>query len=345
MMPNRLFGEDTMNAPWGLPARLKLVLMACRFFGAARLADSYRLIGKEVPKGGNPEPLTAGDFLKWLETGNAFLKPPNGLRVMQLIDRMVSSGLLVRAGYGNRSFAGMGDHYLHMATKWDERRKHFRYASVLGPEFLYHLCAQGLVHITGTFGETRDVAAGTGLVIDSCHVLTCRHVVTDMVVDRRQIIQGQEYVVDDGSVFPHPACDVAVIRVDGPPMSPLQGAIFQRPVVGQTVHTLGYPKLPGLKEAAVTIQQGAVTNESVTSLSGEPLFLYSAISRPGNSGGPVVSDDGYIVGLSIVDATAEYRPDEPFSPHYAGIPGQVVVWAVEGLGLGIDLSFEKYEAG
>ena len=242
MMPNRLFGEDTMNAPWGLPARLKLVLMACRFFGAARLADSYRLIGKEVPKGGNPEPLTAGDFLKWLETGNAFLKPPNGLRVMQLIDRMVSSGLLVRAGYGNRSFAGMGDHYLHMATKWDERRKHFRYASVLGPEFLYHLCAQGLVHITGTSGETRDVAAGTGLVIDSCHVLTCRHVVTDMVVDRRQIIQGQEYVVDDGSVFPHPACDVAVIRVDGPPMSPLQGAIFQRPVVGQTVHTLGYPE-------------------------------------------------------------------------------------------------------
>ncbi len=109
------------------------------------------------------------------------------------------------------------------------------------------------------------------------------------------------------------------------------------------VHTLGYPKLPGLRDATVTIQHGAVTNESVTSLSGEPLFLFSAISRPGNSRGPVVSDDGYIVGLSIVDSTAEYGSDEPFSPHYAGIPAQVVVWAVESLALGIDLPFEKYE--
>ncbi len=105
--------------------------------------------------------MTAGDFLKCLETGNAFPKPPNGLRVMQLIDRMESTGLLVRPGYGNRSSAGMGDHYLHLPTKWDERRKHFRYAAVLRPEFLYHLFAQGLVHITGTVGECRDAAAGT----------------------------------------------------------------------------------------------------------------------------------------------------------------------------------------
>ena len=342
-MPNQLFGKDTMNAPWGLPARLKLVLLACQFFTATKLADNYKLVGKEVPKGGNPEPLTAGDFLRCLETSGAFPKPPNGLRVMQLIDRMVSCGLLVRAGYGNRSFAGMGDHYLHMATEWDGRRKHFRYAPVLGPEFLYHLCAPCLVHITGTHKETGDTVAGTGLIVDPSHVLTCRHVVTDMTVDEKQTIQGREYVVDDGSIFPHPAADVAVIRVDGPPMSALQGAVFQRPVVGQTVHTLGYPRLPGLRDATVTIQHGAVTNEAVKSLSGEDLFLYSAISRPGNSGGPVVSDDGYVVGLSIVDATAEYRPDEPFSPHYAGIPAQVVVWAVKNLGLGIELPLENYE--
>ena len=143
MMPNQLFGKDTMNAPWGLPARLKLVLLACRFFTATKLADNYKLVGKEVPKGGNPEPLTAGDFLRCLETRGAFPKPPNGLRVMQLIDRMVSCGILVRAGYGNRSFAGIGDLYLHMETEWDEHRKHFRYAPVLGSEFLYHLCAPG----------------------------------------------------------------------------------------------------------------------------------------------------------------------------------------------------------
>ena len=118
---------------------------------------------------------------------------------------------------------------------------------------------------------------------------------------------------------------------------------MRTPVVAQTVYTLGYPRLPGLRDASVTMQQGAVTNESVTSLAGERLFLYSAISRPGNSGGPVMSEDGYLVGISIVDATGKYDATEAFSPHYAGIPAQVVVKAVQDLGLGIQLPFESYE--
>lgn len=56
-----------------------------------------------------------------------------------------------------------------------------------------------------------------------------------------------------------------------------------------------------------------------------------------------MSEDGYIVGLSIVDATAEYHRDEAFAPHYAGIPAQVVVEAVRSLGLGVELPFENHE--
>ena len=56
-----------------------------------------------------------------------------------------------------------------------------------------------------------------------------------------------------------------------------------------------------------------------------------------------MSEDGYIVGLSIVDARAEYCSDEAFSPHYAGIPSQVVVEAVASLGLGMELPYEDYE--
>lgn len=185
--------------------------------------------------------------------------------------------------------------------------------------------------------------AGTGLVVDSHHVLTCRHVLSDMDVDGTQTVQGREYAIDASSLHMHPDVDVAVIQVKGTPLLPLKGALFQAPVVAQSVYTLGYPKLPGLRDASVTMQQGTVTNEAVTSLAGESLFLYSAISRPGNSGGPVMSHDGYVVGLSIVDATGEYDANVAFSPHYAGIPSQVVVEAVRDLGLGIELPFEQYE--
>ena len=342
MAPEQLFGPDTMNAPWGLKSRLKLVALACHFFNATKVSSNHSVIGKAVRRGGNPEPLTVNDFLKFLQLRNDFRRTPNAFRVAQIVERMASTGLLVRAGYGYSSIAGLGDHYLYMATESEAARDLLRLVPVLGPEYLYELCAPCLVHITGKKDDGR-VAAGTGLVIHRSYVLTCRHVLSDMAVNNRQTFQEEEYAIHKESIHLHPGVDVAVIGVDGEPLTPLDGAIFQAPAVAQTVYTLGYPKLPGLRDASVTMQQGAVTNESVTSLSGENLFLYSAISRPGNSGGPVMSEDGYVVGLSIVDATAEYHTDDAFSPHYAGIPSQVVVEAVRSLGLGIELPFENWE--
>ena len=342
MAANQLFGVDTMNAPWGLESREKLISLSCHFFNVNKVADHHKIIGKDVQRGAKPGPLTASDFLKYLEVMTAFPKPPNALRVTEMLQHTASAGVLVNAGRGNRGFAGLDDHYLYIPTAWEVKRDIFRLVPALGPEYLYKLCAPSLVHITGT-KKGGDPVAGTGLVIDTSHILTCRHVVTDMEVDEKQIFQGQTCVISEDSIYKHPKVDVAVIQVEGTPLTLLKGALFLAPVVAQIVYTLGYPKLPGLRDASVTMQQGAVTNESVTSLEGESLFLYSAISRPGNSGGPVMSHDGYVVGLSIVDATGKYIGDEAFSPHYAGIPAQVVVEAVESLGLGIELPFEKYE--
>ena len=331
-----------MNAPWGLDSRLKLVALACDFFHVNRIAAHQTAIGKELPKQGSPTPLTVADFLQYLKIKRAFLKTPNAFHVTRILERMVSTGLLVHAGSGSSPLAGLQNHYVYGLPTHESRGGLFRLVPVLGPEYLYRLCEPGLVHITGTNRAGAQVA-GTGLVVDTRHVLTCRHVVSDMTVDSRQTFQGREYAVAHDSIHRHTAVDVAVVRVEGPPLSPLDGALMQAPIVAKTVYTLGYPKLPGLRDASVTMQPGAVTNESVVSFAGDRLFLFSAISRPGNSGGPVVSEDGYLVGLSIVDATGQYPANEAFSPHYAGIPAQVVVQAVKDLGLGIELPFEHYE--
>ena len=50
-----------------------------------------------------------------------------------------------------------------------------------------------------------------------------------------------------------------------------------------------------------------------------------------------MSGDGCVVGLCIGDSAAEYLSGGPFLPHYASIPGPIVVEAVRDMRLGVDL--------
>lgn len=336
-----LSGPDTMNAPWGLESRVKLVVAALGFFDLEHLADHRALIGKETPTGSEQQLLNTFDFLKYLEIRGLFSKPPNAFVVTRMLDLMAGKSLLTAAGNPSR-FGGLDGHYVTIGQPGEARRGLLALVCVLGPELLFDRCKSGLVHITGRNGKG-DAVAGTGIVVASRSVLTCRHVVSDMEVDSMQTFQGKECQVNDASIHCHPSLDVAVLQVQGPSLDPLNEAVFRTPIVGQPVYTLGYPKLPGMREATVVMQPGAVTSPSVTSLSGDQLFLYSAISRPGDSGGPVMSEDGYVVGLCTVDSAAEYSSDGPFSPHYAGIPGPVVVEAVRDMCLGLNLPFEELE--
>lgn len=330
-----------MNAPWGLPARLRLVLMACQFFRPSSVTDHSKLVGKEQT-GKSPTPLTVQDFLKYLDVRGVYTKTPSLLRVSRILDAMATAGLLLRTG-ASGSWPELATGYIYLPTEWEARRGQFRFVSTLGPELLYDLCEPGLVHITGTKKNSGQAAAGTGIVVDPSYVLTCRHVLDDMELDGHQVFQSQTYPLESMSLHLHPDLDVALLQVADSSLVPLAGAVLQRPVVGQVVHTLGYAKLPGLRDASVTLQPGAVTNESVQTLAGDTLFLYSAIARPGNSGGPVMSEDGYLLGLSTVDASAQYGADEAFSPHYAGIPAHVLVEAVSDLEEEVELPFEHYE--
>ena len=338
-----LTGPTTMAAPWGLEARILLVTTACKFFDVNRIVEMRTAIGQKIRPGEDTRYLSAGEFLEYLNVREVFPKPPNVFRVTQVLELLVEAGILTRitgAGGSAIQMTGIMPGRYMFTGMVDGHRAQFRVVSVLGPEFLYRLCEPVVAHVAGTDGNG-DPVAGTGLVIHEKHILTCRHVVCDMKLNPTQRVQGQDYEI--GSLHCHPRFDIALLRMSGPSLAPVAGLFFQQPIVGQDVYTLGYPKLPGLREASVTMQPGAVTNELVTSLAGDPLFLYSAIARPGNSGGPVMSRTGYVLGLSIGDSIGQYPGEDAFSPHYAGIPAQVLVQAVQDLDVGIGLPFESHE--
>jgi S1-C subfamily serine protease len=109
-------------------------------------------------------------------------------------------------------------------------------------------------------------------------------------------------------------------------------------------------------------QRGEVVNPSIeTSATGaaprQKTFLYSAIARPGNSGGPIIAQDGRVIGL-VVDHTeepqstnldaaegegSEAKDDSqtqrragkpPGPPFYRGVPTNQIMRALEDLDFG-----------
>jgi len=88
------------------------------------------------------------------------------------------------------------------------------------------------------------------------------------------------------------------------------------------------------------VQRGEVVNPAVKSQQDEQFFLYSAIARPGDSGGPIVAQDGRVVGLVTHDL-----PDakQKASPFYRGVPAGEIRRALSDLGAGDLIRWEDWQ--
>ena len=90
------------------------------------------------------------------------------------------------------------------------------------------------------------------------------------------------------------------------------------------------------------MHRGEVTNAQVTTFSDQTLFLYSAIARPGNSGGPIISSTGHVVGI----VTEELKEDaDPNSLFYAGVGAGEIAKAVSELDVSVKVPIEDYRSG
>ena len=139
------------------------------------------------------------------------------------------------------------------------------------------------------------VSTGTGFYINkSGQLLTAAHVVRDCVV-----VEGQK----DGASFPvtpraeSSLLDLAVVDTgrDSPASLPLRTG--QTLVLGEAVTNVGYP-LSGLLATSPNLTRGNVSARA--GLKGSlGLFQFSAPIQPGSSGGPVVSDGGELLGVTV----------------------------------------------
>jgi S1-C subfamily serine protease len=143
--------------------------------------------------------------------------------------------------------------------------------------------------------RSKPVSTGTAFYINqSGQLMTAAHVVRDCLV-----LEAQR----DGKVIPvkpHAASDVldlAVVDSGQPSDHALALRVGEEMTLGEPVTNVGYP-LQGILAASPNLTRGNVSARGGLKGS-QGLFQFSAPVQPGSSGGPVVSDGGELLGITV----------------------------------------------
>jgi hypothetical protein len=153
-------------------------------------------------------------------------------------------------------------------------------------------------------------AVGTGFILDSDYVITNHHVVQGCAAADLEVVTSVANVVPMAEVWFDENRDLAAIK----PRVAMKGAFKIEParkvIVGTELSAWGYPFAEPGPAPLLTIAHLSGFYDSQAEKGKAPLkrLVLNGAVNPGNSGGPLISPDGTIVGVIVAKRTLVLPP-------------------------------------
>lgn len=183
-------------------------------------------------------------------------------------------------------------------------------SGALGRDPEIRQAAQSVVKVVGRAAECNRVIEGTAFVVAPERVMTNAHVVAGVRSPRVGIPDGEPLTAE--VVLFDPDTDIAVLAVPGLDRPVLERDANVRP--GDDAAVVGYPNNGPLSVEPVRVRgEHALMGRDIygdDAVTREVISLRGSV-QPGNSGGPLVSDEGAVHG--VIFAASLTDPDTGYA--------------------------------
>lgn len=138
-------------------------------------------------------------------------------------------------------------------------------------------------------------SSGSGAIVSSQGlILTAAHVVADAtrltVLTAKETCEAKILRIDEAN-------DLAILKIEGRSFVPLPIAPSRQVRLGQSVATVGFPNT-GLQGFSPKVTRGEIS--SVNGFADDPRsWQISVPVQPGNSGGPLLDENGNMIGIVV----------------------------------------------
>ena len=204
----------------------------------------------------------------------------------------------------------------------------FSYTLVLLGVFAQSLLAQSALETALAATVTIEVAGpdgvghGSGFITSSDGmIITAAHVIEGVTAAVVRLQNGEELNVE-GVIAIDGEKDFAIVRVAGFDLPTLPLGNADDLSIGQRVLVIGAPIDAAL---AGTVSDGLVAADRL--IAGTRTLQISAPTSPGNSGGPVLTEEGQVIGLVVAGIQAEGAENLNFALPINYVRGQLALAA------------------